>query len=485
MNAQNPAETVRLWSLTEETVIESGDDGSLVAVTWWGEYEFPGTTEAVRDSLRRMALGPVSMANLVTAPADGPSDGPSDGPAVWPPGMRRILDRLAGSVVHSLAFADGRAPILSAVPVAQAPHFPLETPAADRSVKLSRFAALRPEGGVLVLESAAASYRVMLAQPPAVLVASALATATTVARLAAVTGLPERVTSEVLGFLVAAGVVLAADERGRFPEDEDGDLMAWAPDDLVFHTHSRTWQRVGEAVAAERDRFRSAPPVVKPVSAGPTFPLHRPDPAALATAGPVLGALLETDHQCPEFSERELSAEQVGEFLFRAARVRSVGPAHLRGGPEHEASQRPYFSVACLYELEIYLSVNRCSGITQGIYHYDPLWHTLTLINDDTADLGAMLDMAMVAGGSRRRPSILLTVTARVARTAWVLGSAAYATTLLHVGALQQILYLTAKAMRLAAHAVPVDAADRVDRALKLEWPAEVGVGECALDFPW
>ena len=55
----------------------------------------------------------------------------------------------------------------------------------------------------------------------------------------------------------------------------------------------------------------------------------------------------------------------------------------------------------------------------------------------------------------------------------------------MHVGALQQVLYLNAKAMGLAAHAVPVDAGDRVDRALKLEWPGEVGVGECVLDFPW
>lgn len=75
-------------------------------------------------------------------------------------------------------------------------------------------------------------------------------------------------------------------------------------------------------------------------------------------------------------------------------------------------------------------------------------------------------------------------MTARMSRIAWVLGNAAYATTLLHVGALQQVLYLTAKAMGLAAHAVPVDAGDRVDRSLKLEGLAEVSVGECVLDFP-
>jgi hypothetical protein len=44
------------------------------------------------------------------------------------------------------------------------------------------------------------------------------------------------------------------------------------------------------------------------------------------------------------------------------------------------------------------------------------------------------------------------------------------------------VLYLTAKAMGLSAHAIPVDASDRVDRALKLEWPTEVGIGECVVD---
>lgn len=476
MTAQSPddqAETVRLWSLTEETVVEVGDDGSLSVITWWGEYDFPEAAEPVRDWLRRMALGPVSMANAGTA-----------GKVGWPTGLRRVLDRLAGSVVHSLAFNDGRGPALSAVPVTHSPAFPLDALPAERWVKLSRFASIRPAGGALLVESPTARYRVSLVRRPAVLVASALAVATTAAQVARETGVSARVTADVLAFLVAAGVVLTADDRTRFTEDSDPELAVWTPDDLLFHTHSRTWQRSGGGGPDEVEDLRTghAPPVVKQITAGPTYPLYRPEPDA---AGPPLAALLETDHHCPEFSERALANEQIGELLYRTARVRSAGPSHLPGGTAYEASQRPYFSVGCLYELEIYVSVNRCSGITPGIYHYDPLWHTLTLINDDAADLAAMLDMAMVAGGSHRRPSVLLTMTARMARSAWVLGSAAYATTLMHVGALQQTLYLNAKAMGLAAHAVPVDAADRVDRALKLEWPAEVGVGECVLDLPW
>ncbi len=478
MKAQNPdssAETVRLWSLTEETVVEVGDDGSLVVVTWWGEYDLPDVTGAVRDSLRRLALGPVSMKNLVD-PGNGK-------PSAWPPGLEQVLGRLAGAVVHSLALTDGRGPILSAVPATVVPDFRIVALAMDRPVKLSRFAVFRSADGTFVVESPLAGYRVLLTDRSSVQVVTALAAVTTPRGVAVATGVPPHITADVLAYLVAAGVVLAADERAKFAEDEAPGLVAWSHDDLIFHTHSRTRQRTGEPPATDRGRD-GGPPVVKEAADGFAVLLPRPDVVALTTGGPTLGALQETEHHCPEFSGRPLTAEQIGEFLFRSARIRSVGPAHLPGGPGHEASQRPYFSVACLYELEIYLTVNRCSGIVPGIHHYDPLCHALTLVNDDLADVGQMLDMAMVAAGSHRRPSALLTMTARVARTAWVLGSAAYATTLMHVGALQQILYLNAKAMGLAAHPVPVDAADRVDRALRLKWPTEVGVGECTLDFP-
>jgi SagB-type dehydrogenase family enzyme len=466
------AETIRLLSLTEDTLLEAGDDGSLVAITWWAEYEFPGTPEDVRASLDRMALGPVTMANLAVAGRDESRVS-----------LRKVLNRLSGSVVHSLALNDGQGPLLSAIPVTQNPAFPVGPLPAARRVRLSRFTSLHADGGTLLAESPGARYKVALTSSPAVVIASSLAAPKTVDELATTAGVPSAVVADVVSFLVAAGVVLLARPDGGFAESGGPQVTVWSPDDLLFHTRSRTWQK-GAAPDPEAARGVREPPVVKQVTAGPTFPLYRPDPAVLAARDPSLTSLLERDHTCPEFSERVLPARQIGEFLFRAARVRSVGPAHLPGGPAHEASQRPYFSVACLYELEIYVGINRCDNLSRGIYHYDPLWHTLTLISDDLPVLDGLLDMAMVAAGGHARPSALLTMTARMSRIAWALGGAAYATTLVHVGALQQVFSLAAKAMGLTAHAVPVDAGDRVDRALKLEWPAEVSVGECVLNLP-
>lgn len=477
-------ETIPLWSLTDDSLVEIGEDDSLVVVTRWGEFDFARAEPLVRESLRRMALGPISLANVTSSWEPVEREPDLEGELSWTAdgadALRQALKELGGSVVRSLGLADGKGPMLSVIPVALAPVFAPEPIPEARPIRLSRFCCLRSDAFGMGLESPSARYRVVLFQPWAVHVAATLATAKSVGEIAAMTGIETGMVGAIVAYLVAAGVVQVAGEHGRFAEDDDPELGLWSPDELLFHTTSRTWRPGGPADLPGLGK----PPVVKAATGeGPVYALYRPDLTARAETDPTLTALLENDHTCPEFNDSVLSAEQIGEFLFRGARIRSIGPAHVPNGPSHNASQRPYFSVACLYELELYVSVNRCSGLDRGIYHYDPLEHRLSLVNDDEADLAAMLDMAMIGGGNHQRPSALITVTARMPRMASVLGGGAYATTLAHVGALQQTLYLVARAMGLAAHAVPVDAGDRVDRALKLEWPAEVGVGECVLDL--
>jgi SagB-type dehydrogenase family enzyme len=479
------AATIALWSLTEDTLVEIGEDGSLVVLAAWGELEVGDADALIVESLRRMALGPVSLRNVTSSP-DSSRSGQDPGP--WCPdadpadlgSLRRVLAELSGSVVRSLGQRDGKRPLLSVIPVGFAPELAVRPVPAGRAVRLSRFAALRRGAGGLLLESPSAPFRVLLSRAPAARIASVLYSPATIAEVAAETEVAEAVVADVVAYLVAAGAVLVGDGNAEFAEDNDPELRRWSHHDLLFHVRSRTRLTRGryEVLPGGPVGAQSAP-VVKPVPGGPSFPLYRPDPALVADTA--LTGVLETDHHCPVFDGRELSARQLGELLYRGARIRSVNELALSPGYRYEASQRPYFSIARLYELELYLGLDRCDGLAKGIYHYDPQGHGLTLVNDDADELDAMLDTAMVAGKGRRRPVALITVTARLARTSWALGGSAYSTALLHVGALQQTLYLTAKAMGLAAHAVPLDAGDRVDRALKLRWPHEVALGECVL----
>ncbi|MEC3975184.1 SagB family peptide dehydrogenase [Amycolatopsis sp. H20-H5] len=479
-------ESVPLWSLTEDTLVEVGPDGLVLVITRLGEFEIDDADAVVLESLRRMALGPVSLRNVI------PSGSPRRGrglTAGWADAdfpdfasLRRVLDKLSGSVVHSLGLNDGKTPVLSVMPVGFAPPFaPRAVPPGAR-IRLSRFATMRSAAGGLMLESPCTRFQALLSRRHGIRVASSLAVPMSIAEMASEGEIAPAVVADIVAYLVAAGLVLVGDPLGRFAEDFDPELRQWAPHELLFHVFSRTRPLTVPAETPAGQPGSEPAPVVKPVPAGLRVPLFRPDLADAATTDPTLTRLLETDHECPVFSEREISAEKLGELLFRSARIRSVGPAHLPAGTDHQASQRPYFNIAGIYELELYVAANRCAGLPRAIYHYDPAGHALTMVNDDADDLATMLDMAMVAGGGHRRPPALVTVTVRMERIAWALGGAAYATVLLHLGALQQTLYLAAKAMGLAAHAVPVDASDQVDRALKLRWPAEVGVGECVLD---
>jgi SagB-type dehydrogenase family enzyme len=189
--------------------------------------------------------------------------------------------------------------------------------------------------------------------------------------------------------------------------------------------------------------------------------------------------VVEGRRSCSNYSEQPLTAEQLGELLFRVGRIRWVKAAPATaGGVGYAISDRPYASTGGLYELELYLSLDRCTGLPRGSYHYDPREHVLTLLSDSDAELAEMLDGAKVAAGNTLRPPVLITVASRISRLSWVYGGVAYATTLKHVGALEQMLQLAATAMGLASCRLAVGDGSVADEVLRLAWPVEVSVGE-------
>lgn len=468
------------------------DDGLLTVVTRWGEFTFAYADALVRESLRRMSLGPVSLANVTSGVPDRANVSGSGA-------LDEVLGVLSGSVVHSLGVADDvQGPLLSVVPEAPAVAFRPPEVAPTRAVRLCRFAVMRPSQGVLVVESARAGFRVVLHRALARHVAAALVTTRTLAELHAELNAPEAVVAQVVGYLVAAGVALLGDAAGGFTQEDDPDLRRWTPHELMFHVRSRS--TYGDDVA-------SVPPAgpareVGRRLIGPPIALPRPDSAAPLARDVPLTALLETQPDTRRISPRPLTVAQLGELLFRCARTRWPGPPAppLPSGPSFpsgsplpaEASgraategvaaapSRPLGGPTHLDELEIYLSIERCAGLPRGIYHYQPVTHAVVPVNDRDEDLFELVEMARVAAGSSARPPVLVTLTARVDRMAGA-GDAAYAATLMHVGALQQLICLVAGAMGLRAYAVRVDANGAAERVLGLHWPAEVGVGECVL----
>jgi SagB-type dehydrogenase family enzyme len=197
-----------------------------------------------------------------------------------------------------------------------------------------------------------------------------------------------------------------------------------------------------------------------------------------------VSAAIEHRRSVREFAAEGPTARQLGELLYRSARVRSLTEAVGAGLVPYTVSERPYPSAGSLYELDLYLTIDRCADLPRGIYHYDPGEHVLTLINEDESHADELLDNAMVLTGGPRRPPALITMTARMGRLSWVYESIAYATTLKHVGVLQQTLYLVATVLGLAPCALAMGDDETATTALKLNWPAEVSVGEFAVGLP-
>jgi SagB-type dehydrogenase family enzyme len=481
------APTIRLWSLREDVLVEVEPAADqVVVVNRWGEVRVDGADEVVRESLRRMGLGPVWLENVFadrrSADQSSGPDGPttpepsvSDDPvgryqAEWA-NLHRVLDLLRTSVVHSLGSQDGEGPLLSAVPVGRSASF--DAPEVDRlrPVRLSRFAAMRAKDGTLRLESPLSRYHVVLHRQLAAQVIAALGGAITITDIADMLDAPNDDVADILSYLAATGIVVLGEWRAAahtawFAEDTDPKLVRWSHHDLMFHAQSRLGRSDEESGPVfPHAEQHPVPPLVKPVhGGGAPVALYRP-PRTYRDG---------TDTGL----DRHVTAEALGELLFRAARIRAVDTAATGTGVRYEVSDRPYLSSNGLYELELYVIANACTDLDRAIYHYDPSEHVLTLVHDNEWEMDALLDEARVAARTESRPAAMVTITARVDRSSWMYSGIGYSLTLTHVGALQQTLCLVATDMGLAACAPAVDPGDLADSVLRLDWPAEVGVGE-------
>ncbi|MFC4535790.1 SagB/ThcOx family dehydrogenase [Sphaerisporangium dianthi] len=470
-----------LWSLREDVHVEADDGKDAVILHHrWGDESVPHPAPRVVEALRRMSLGPISLENAIDDPADRAE-------------LDRLLLRLQHLVVRSLGL-DQERPLISVVPQSRRARFQPALLSPVRAVRMSRFAMLRAEDGAYCLESPLSLHRVVFHRAEAMWLIGALSRATTPD--AALSGLPPSVPgAEALAYLVATGMVVQAKpaeraERGRpagppvFAEDSDPALVTWLPQDLMFHARSTLGRHdrdfgatypMGERWAVE--------PVTKPATDGGHVTLPRPCWDRLIAADPPLTAAIEGHRPTYAFGGEPLTDRQLGEVLYRTARVRSLvgSPASPGGADGGLASERPYASTGSAYELELYTAVNGCAGIRDGMYHYDPLEHRLEPIDVDAADLRELIDRGRLSAGLATVPPVLILVTARFRRVSWKYTGPGYALILKNAGALTQTLYLVSAAMGLAGCALGAADIEATARALGTDWRTESCVSGFAL----
>jgi len=325
---------------------------------------------------------------------------------------------------------------------------------ATDAIALSRFSYLRRRGDDMVLESPRSGALFRICDPN---IAAALARLTTPQKIGKLRKESDFPSDNLLALLLDCGILFKPDparEGSPRLREGDDDLVLWDFHDLLFHartTEGRQANPLGGTYPYAG--VIDPPPAVRPRWPGKKIDLRELSPPG--TLSPV-AMLLRARHSVRDFDgQKPVTLAELARFLDGAARVQSTWKGRIdAGGPVVSYAPRPYPSGGSAYELELYLAVAQCDGLSRGFYHYDAGAHALVPIGARDQDLDVALTNATFAMGAAAAPQILVTIAARFARTAWKYSSIAYSLVLKDVGVLLQTLYLMATDLGLGGCAV-------------------------------
>ncbi|MDD3363707.1 MAG: SagB family peptide dehydrogenase [Syntrophomonas sp.] len=348
---------------------------------------------------------------------------------------------------------------------------------------LSRFAYIRREGRQSVLESPLAHARIVLAHWQASAVINLMADACSCQKLQQhLPRLSEHDLERFLGFLLHAGMIEEVDWDSINPEEHNEVLQQWEFHDLLYHARSRMGRHDQPVGGTYRFRDKISPlPASKLPMSRERSQLYKPDMEKLSEQDYPFTLVLEERKSVREYADQEISAKQLGEFLYRCARIKHLHKANPAAGALYDVSQRPYPGGGACHELEIYLCINKCHDLEPGLYHYAPDHHVLEKLSGLTEDTEALLKDCSYSAGLKDLPPISIHIAARFQRVAWKYQSIAYSLILKNTGVLYQTMYLVATAMDLAPTALGSGNADLLCRAAGLNYLEESAVGEFIL----
>lgn len=434
-------------------------------------------SSAFRTMLDRLALGGMDR-NTICDEATGAV---ADGRVADRARLYFALDKIERKGFVRYTVAQSGRPLATLEPIA--PAFRLEEISADGKYLLSRFACLRRLDDNMMVESPLGHARVVIHDSRGAALLALLAVPHTAAELAAIMQeFDEATITAFIVLLANAKAVSACAENGRITEDHSVPLRQWEFHDLLFHSRSRLGRH--NYPYGGTFRFLDGLPslaAVRPSRPARRIALYKPDAQVLEADGVSFSRVTEARRSVRRRGKRPLSAMQLGEFLYRVARVKEMHPASREHGHPYEASIRPCANGGAIHELELYLTLSRCAGIEPGFCHYDPLAHELERLADLGPPQKRLLADACVSSGLDTPPDVLITLAARFQRVAWKYQSMAYALTLKNTGALYQQMYLVATAMNLSPCGLGGGDSDLFAEAAGLDYYAETSVGEFML----
>ncbi|SCL44842.1 SagB-type dehydrogenase domain-containing protein [Micromonospora citrea] len=431
------------------TVVDQNDRLRLVAGS--RAETFGAVQTWKRDLLRRLAAGPCPARDL-TARDDAAAFLTALGAGGW---LETEVGRAQG-------------PLYTVQPTRR--PVPASSPTPDELI-LSRFAIVHRERDSrnLVVESPLAWARVQLHDPALLGLLTARAPAAVGAARA-----PRCLADRFLRDLYRCG--LAVPVGGA--EEDTFHLRQWSAHELWFHQRSRIGHR--DRLGSGYGRTRWAEGLFEPLPArhdpypGAAIALPTPDLERLRRTDPPLAAVMEDRRSIRVHDDdAPITLEQLGEFLYRCARMRTGS------GPERAG--RPYPSGGSVYELELYPVVRLASGLPAGVYHYDGHDHALRLVQGPGPGMARLVATARRGTFERLAPQVLIVVAARFGRLAWTYEQMPYSLVLKHVGVLYQTMYLAATVMGLAACGLGGGDREALNEVTGVGYTDESAVGEFLL----
>ena len=344
-------------------------------------------------------------------------------------------------------------PLASLVPQ-RPPPVALDDPGLPAILRLSPTAVARAEGGAIALERPGGWARLVFHDPSLLPLLGALAAGQDAPGvMAALPGHAPAAVLALLALLDRCGLL----DRGA----DDG----WPLHELIFHARTRRGyarQHLGKTGDA------AVPAAPAPDGGEAAIALVLPDAAHLDATDPPFAHVVARRRSLRRQGASPVSLAQLSEFLFRTL--------HAQDG------RRPYPSGGACYPLRAYLAVDRCEGLSRGLYLYAPERHALLprpLPRPDRLD--ALLAEAAGTAAVAAPPQLLLVLAAEMGRIRPAYGDLGYSLVLKEVGAVFQAAMLAAAAMGLAS--CPLGCGDALAFAgmLGMDPAVETSVGELML----
>ncbi len=464
-------------SLVEEITL-TDDERSVTLESEHGHVHYDGLEAGLVRAFRHLAQGDCDQATLEKLVLD--TDGL--GGLSW---FSHLLDQMIRRCFVEFTVWSGTQRLMGLHPTVPSSEFRLVDFDPETPYQVSRFAYSRNHDGSMVIESPRSRTLLRVYDPRAAQLWAAWSQRRTVEQAADLTGLPLEVASLATRLLLSGGAII--DGSREAGEECDHPLASWEFHDLLFHARSRIGRHNYPVGATFRFlRSRPALPLDPSPQDGEGIQLASAARRAQTAQDAALATVMESRRSVREHGANPIGADELGEFLYRVARLRATAQQEAHGQDEDQAESfeigsKPYPSGGGLYELELYPVIGRCHGLDPGLYHYDARHHRLEAMKKAAFGFEKLLDHATIAAGAAARPQVLIVISARFGRVAWKYQTIAYATVLKNVGALYQSMYLVATAMGLAPCALGSGNSELFANLAGVCFESETSVGEFML----